>query len=249
MKRLLIVLAALVLSCSTAFADVTVTVTVSINAGQMAADGTMISFAKGTKFRADTSMAGQNITLLSDAAAKQQWMINHATKQIEPFSAQQGMAGIPVTFGETKSSVKASGQTREIMGLKCEGFTVEVTVPMTLGGETIILRMTGPAWVAKEGAGVTEFKAAQKAFTDIGMATSLMGQGPQGKAMADLTKALGDTGVVMEQEIQMTMEGTGQMAQMMGQMGTMTTTMKVTAISTDAIPDSKFALPEGYTKK
>ena len=47
----------------------------------------------------------------------------------------------------------------------------------------------------------------------------------------------------------MTMEGTGQMAQMMSQMGSMTFTTRVTAITTDPIPDSKFALPEGYTKK
>jgi len=32
-------------------------------------------------------------------------------------------------------------------------------------------------------------------------------------------------------------------------MGGMALTTKVTAISTDPIPDSKFALPEGYTKK
>ena len=36
---------------------------------------------------------------------------------------------------------------------------------------------------------------------------------------------------------------------MMSQMGGMTITTKVTAISIDPIPDSKFALPEGYTKK
>jgi hypothetical protein len=47
----------------------------------------------------------------------------------------------------------------------------------------------------------------------------------------------------------MTLEGTGQMAQMMSQMGGMTFTTKVTAITTDPIPDSKFALPEGYSKK
>jgi hypothetical protein len=76
-----------------------------------------------------------------------------------------------------------------------------------------------------------------------------MGQGPQGKAMSEIWKALGDAGVVMEQDFRMTMEGTGQMAQMLGQMGQMVMATKVTAVSTDAIPDAKFALPEGYAKK
>jgi hypothetical protein len=250
MKRLLFVLVAIALSCSAAFADVTVTMTVSVRAGAATtADGTMISSAKGTKFRADTSMAGQNITLLSDAATKQQWMVNHGTKQIEPLDPQQALAGLPVTFGEPKASVTPNGQTKEIMGRVCQGYAVDVTMPMTFSGETIGLKMTGTAWVAKDGVGVAEYKAAQKVFNDIGMSTSMLGQGPTGKAMADLNKFLGDTGVVMEQVIQLTMEGAGQMAQMMAQAGSMTMTTKVTAISTDAIPDAKFALPEGYTKK
>jgi hypothetical protein len=126
---------------------------------------------------------------------------------------------------------------------------VEITIPMTMAGETLVLKMSGPAWIAKDGTGVTEFRDAQKAFTDLGMSTSALAQGPQAKGMAELAKALGEAGVVMEQENQMTMEGTGQMAQMMGQMGGMSMTTKVTSISTDPIPDSKFALPEGYTKK
>ena len=67
--------------------------------------------------------------------------------------------------------------------------------------------------------------------------------------MAEVAKALADAGIAMEQEINVTMEGTGQMAQMMGQMGNMTMKMTVTAISTDPIPDEKFVVPAGYTKK
>jgi hypothetical protein len=48
----------------------------------------------------------------------------------------------------------------------------------------------------------------------------------------------------------MTIEGgTDQIGQMLSQLGSISLTVKVTAISTDPIPDSKFALPEGYTKK
>jgi hypothetical protein len=249
MKRVLFVLAVLVLSASAAFADVTVTMTVTVTTGQMAVNGTMSSLAKGTKFRADTNMAGQSLTLLSDAATKQQWMINHQTKQVEPFNPAQALAGMPLTVGEAKVSVAPNGQTREILGRACQGYTIEMTMPMTLGGEAITMKTTGSAWVAKDGAAVAEFTAAQKAFTSLGMSTSPMGQGPQGKAMTEISKALGDTGIVMEQDFRMTMEGTGQMAQIMGQVGQMVMATKVTAISTDPITDAKFALPEGYTKK
>jgi hypothetical protein len=249
MKRVLFVLSALALSAAAASADVTVTMSVSVNAAQMSISGTTTSSAKGTKLRVDTEMSGQRLTILSDSATKQQWKIDHATKQIEPFDAQAAMASLPVSFGEARTVVTPNGQTREILGRQCQGYAVEVTLPMTMAGEAIVMKISGPAWITKDGAAVAEFRAAQKAFSDIGLTTSMLAQGPQGKAMAELTKALSEAGVVMEQGNQVTMEGTGPVAGMMAQMGGMTMTTKVTAITTDPIPDSTFALPEGYTKK
>jgi hypothetical protein len=249
MKRSLFVLVALVLFAATASADVTITMSISVNAAQTANSGTTTSSAKGTKFRVDIEMSGQNLTILSDSATKQQWRIDHATKRIEPLDPGAAMAALPVTFGDAKAVVTPNGQTKEILGRVCQGYTVDVTMPMTLAGETLVLRLSGPAWIAKDGAGVAEYKAAQKALSDLGLSTSVFAQGPQVKGMAEMGKALIEAGVVMEQEIQMTTEGTGQMATMMAQMGGMTMTTKVTAITIDPIPDSKFALPEGYTKK
>ena len=249
MKRLLFVVVALVLSAAAASADVTVTMTVSGAAGQIAISGTSTTLAKGTKLRVDTEMSGQNTTILSDSATKQQWKIDHATKQIEPLDVNAMAAALPVSFGDVKAVVTPNGQTKVILGRQCQGYMVEVTMPMTMAGETIVMKMSGPAWIAKDGAGVEELRAAQKTFSDIGLSTSPLAQGPQGKGLAEATKVLSAAGVVMEQENQMTMEGTGQMAQMMSQMGAMTITTKVTAITTDPIPDAKFVLPEGYSKK
>jgi hypothetical protein len=249
MKRSLFVLAALVLPAVAASADVTVTMSMSGAAGQNAISGTTTTLAKGTKLRADTEVSGQSFTILSDSATKQQWKIDHAAKQIEPFDANATMAALPLSFGDVKAAVTPNGQTKEILGRQCQGYTVEITIPMTMAGETIVMKMSGPAWIAKDGPGVAELRAAQKAFSDVGLSTSLLAQGPQGKGMVEATKVLSAAGVVMEQENRMTMEGTGPMAQMVSQMGSMTLTTRVTAITTDPIPDSKFALPEGYAKK
>jgi hypothetical protein len=248
MKRLGFVLAALVLIAAPAFADVTVTMSVSIS-GPMAADGTMVGKFKGTKARSDVKIMGQDGSIFIDATSKQQWMVNHITRQIEPLNPSQALAGLPMSFGEAKVSVAPNGQTKEILGRTCRGFTVEVTMPMTIGGETLTMKLVGPTWLAKDGPGIAEFRAIQKVFADDGLSISPLGQGPQAKAMAEMNKALADAGVALEQEIHVTMEGTGQLAQMMGQMGNMTMTMKVTSMSTDPIPDAEFALPDGYTKK
>jgi len=248
MKRLLFVPVALALLAATAFADVTVTSSITVQ-GVQSASGTSTTYAKGAKLRADTSVAGQSISVLSDAAAKQQWMINHATKTIEPFNPGQATAALPITFGEPKVSVTANGQTKEILGRACQGFTVDISIPLTIGGESVTMKMSGPSWVAKDGVGVAEYREAQKLLSQSGISTSPLAQGPQGKAMVEAMKALADAGMVLEQELKVTVEGTGQLAQVLGQQSAATVITKVTAISTDAIPDSTFALPDGYTRK
>jgi hypothetical protein len=248
MKRLLFALAA-VLIASSAFADVTVTSTISIVAAQMTADGTVVNSLKGTKYRSDVKIMTQDATVLIDTAAKQQWLINHATKEIQPFDPTQPVAGMPVTLGEPKAAVTANGQTKEILGHACKGYTVVVTMPMTIGSETLTVRFGGPVWLAAAGPAIAELKAAQKAMAAAGLSASIMGQGPQAKAMNEVTRALAGDGVPMEQELKMTIDGSGPMAQAVGQMGTMSVTTKVTAISSDQIADEKFVLPDGYTKK
>lgn len=248
MKRFLLALAA-VLIASSAFADVTVTSTISVVAGPMNADGTMVSAMKGTKYRSDIKVMTQDASILIDAAAKQQWVINHATKEIQPFDPSQAAAGMPMTFGEGKTSLTPNGQTKDVLGHACKGYTLEAAMPLTIGGETLTLKLGGPVWIANDGPTIAEYKAAQKAIVAAGLSTSIIGQGPQAKAMVEANKALAEAGLPMEQELRMTMEGSGPMAQAMGQMGTMTLTTKVTALSGDPVPDAKFAFPEGYTKK
>lgn len=248
MKHVLFVVLGLVLLAPTASADVTVTTAISV-ASTMSADGTMTMYVKGTKVRSDTNVAGQSLSILIDAAAKQQWMINHGAKTIEPFNPGQVMTSLPITFGEAKVSVAKNGQTKEILGRACQGFTLDITLPVTFGTETITMKMSGTAWVTGEGPGVAEYKASTKLFADAGFATSPFAQGPQAKAMAEATRALTEAGIVLEQELKTTMTGTGPMAQAMGQSAGMTMTTKVTGITTTPIPDSQFVLPEGYTKK
>jgi hypothetical protein len=249
MKRLWLALVVLVMAAAPAHADVTMTMSISLNAGPIAASGQNTTFQKGTKVRIDSKIMKQDQSILIDLDTKQAMMLDNVAKQVRPFDPKQAMAGLPVTFGEASASVKPTGQTKEIMGRVCQGFAFEVAIPMTMNGETLTVKASGPAWLAKDDSVMAQYQAAQKALTDAGLSLSPLGQGPQAKGMAEVAKALAGAGIVMEQEIHMTMEGTGQMAQMMGQMGNIAMTMTVTAISTDPIPDEKFQVPAGYTKK
>lgn len=250
MKRLVLVLATVfALPVATVFADVTVTMTISMNAGPMVVNTTSVTWVKGMKMRLDSKVMEQDTSVFLDVTAKQMLMANHATKVITNADVQSAMANLPITFGEITMSFEPSGQSKEILGRTCSGYKLSMSIPMTMGEETITTKGTGVVWLATDGPGVEEFKAVNKAAAAAGLSTGGLNMGPQSKGMLELQKAMAERGAMFEQEIQMTMEGTGQMAQAMGQMGGMSMSMKVTAITTDPIPDDKFVLPAGYTKQ
>jgi len=241
------VLAFLVLVAVPAFADVTVKMTVSTTGGTAAMEMSMVTYVKGMKMRSDVKVMDQDMSVFVDVAAKQQVLINNTTKQVMDFNAL--MANLPMTFGDITVSVKPSGQTKEVLGYTCAGFTIEVTMPMTVMNETVTMTMSGLAWIAKEGPGVAEYQAFTKASVAGGLLTNPFAQGPQAKGVAQMQAAFAENGIPLEQDLQITVTGAGEMAQAMSQMGNMRTTTKVIAISVDPIPDDLVAMPAAAVKK
>jgi hypothetical protein len=232
-----------------ASADLGMTTTMSMNAGGMALNATMETRIKALKMRTDIKMMQRDMSIFFDAAASQVWTADHATKELSSIDPAALAGNFPVAFGDAAVSMKANGQTKEILGRVCQGYAVEMTMPMTVAQEALTMRMTGTIWIADKGPGVDEYKALTKAAAASGFSTSVMAQGPQAKGMLELQKAMADAGIPLAQEFQMTMEGTGQAAAAMAQFGNMTMITTVTALSTDPIPDEVLALPAGYTKK
>jgi hypothetical protein len=251
MRRCALALFVLVsLAAPAAFADVTVTMTVSMNAGQVSMESTAVTAIRKLKARTDTTVMNQSTSIFVDVEAKQQLMVNHQAREIAPFDLKAMMAAAPVALGEAAVSFKPTGQTKTVLGRSCAGYALEATVPITIGGESMTMTVSGTAWVAADGLGVEEFKVYSRAAAAAGLLSSpVAASAPQAGAFADMQKAAAEAGIPCEQEFRMSVSGSGEIARMMGQMGAMTMSMKVTAISTDPIPDSTFALPEGYTRK
>ena len=253
MKRLCLALIVLAVAAAPAFADVTMTTMISSTVGPIVVSGQSTGFEKGTKLRVDNKFDAQVVkmdqSILLDLVTRQVLVVDHGAREVRAFDAGQALAGLPVTTGEVSVSVKPTGETKLIVGRVCRGFTIEMSLPMTVNGEAMTMKASGSMWMAKDDAVLAEYQAAQKTLADAGVSLMPFGQGPQAKGMAEVSKALAGAGIMMEQELHMTVEGAGQTAQMMGQMGGITMKLTVTAISTDPIPDSKFAIPEGYTKK
>jgi hypothetical protein len=251
MKRLCLVLAVTALLASPVSAQVTVTAAVTVKAASMTATGSSVVSIKGTKGRMDAKVETQELSVLTDTASREQLKIDRVAKTVEPFTLQGSGTNLPIVFGDSKVSLKPTGETKTVLGLACAGFAAELTVPVTVMGQSLTMKVAGPVWVAKDGPGIAEYRAFYKAAAAAGLAVVtgvVPGFGSQ--ALVELQKGLVDAGLVMEQEIQMTIEGgTDQIGLMLSQLGSISLTVNVTAISTDPIPDTKFALPEGYTKK
>jgi hypothetical protein len=108
--------------------------------------------------------------------------------------------------------------------------------------------MKGSTWVAKDAPGAAEYAAYQKAMSAADLATAAMGAtGVNLPGMDKMAKAMaGVQGVPVLTEVTMSIEGEGQMADMMRQMGAMKVTTKVLSVKTDAITDDIFQVPAGY---
>lgn len=242
-------LVALLAAALPAFADVTIRMNVSTTGGPVAMEMTTVTYVKGKMLRTDVKGMNQDMSVMVNLESGEQLLVNHVTREAMKFDPQATTAGLPMTFGEVTMSFEPSGAKKEILGRTCTGYQLSVTVPMTFGGETATMIMSGPVWVATEGPGVAEYREFYKAALASNIfVPSPFGQGPQSKGMFAMQKSMAEQGIVLDQEMVFAIEGAGQLAQAMGQMN-MKMTMKATGVSVDPIPETTFTVPADYARK
>lgn len=267
--RWLITLAVFAVCTAAVHADVTVVQTTTIEGGMAAMAGPMTpkttSRIKGMKSRNDVDAAVIQVATIADLDQKQVILLrpDQKTAQIlTPASVGAAVKTAPASAPSIDASITPTGKSQMIDGFKCDEYTFSTTINMTdmnPGGamppealdamKGLKMVMKGSMWVAKDIPGAAEYMAYQKAAgaSDLGSLIS-SASGMQMPGMDRMMKALGGlSGVAYLTEMTMTIEGTGQMAEMMQQMGPMKITTKVTSITTDPIGDDLFKIPEGYS--
>ena len=252
MKSILAVVVFLVLIVTAvpSRADVTITMNMSTKTAAMTTEElSSVIYLKGMKSRVDGKGMALDISILVDMAAKLQLMVNHVTKQVHSLDPKADKANTPTNAGVSSVSFEPLNQTKDVLGHTCTGYMMRVSLPMKVGEETFTITTSGPVWMTKDGRDVAEWMAFDKAVAAAGFTMSSFALGPESQATAETQKVMAEKGVPLEREMQMKIEGSGPMAQMMAQKTNMTMTMKVTAISTDPISDEMFVVPAGYTKK
>ncbi|MEK6630362.1 MAG: DUF4412 domain-containing protein [Acidobacteriota bacterium] len=253
MKRFLLGMAAVALVAVPLHADVTVKATQSGKMMMTSGNGQVITYIKGLKMRTEMQIGNDVIVSILDLDAQKSIMLNTKKREAEVYDIQKIAADLQKSVGtaEATMSFKANGQTKQIAGENCSGYDITISMPTQMEGMTIT--MGGPAWIAKGAAGGADFAAFFKAAASKGFFFSdpqqAKAQPAQAKGMAEMYRAIAETGgVLYAQELNMSFEG-GPMAGMMNKMGAMNIATTVTSVSTEALADDLFKVPADYKVK
>lgn len=265
-----------VLVCSAALrADVTIVQTTTVEGGMaaMAAQAgggnmspKMTSRVKGTKLRNDVETGPVAVITILDLETRQLTILRPDQKTATVVSASSAAnpaganpAATNLTMPKVDASVTPTGKSQMLDGFKCDEYTF--TTRMNMGEMTgrqvppeaaammqgVTMVMSGSMWVAKDVPGAAEYVAFQKKASGDMAAAAMGASGVNVPGMDKLMKAMSEVqGMTYLTEMTMNVEGTGQFADMMKQMGAMKITTRVSSINTEAISDDLFKVPEGY---
>ena len=279
MRRWFTTFAAVLFLSAALRADVTIVQTTTVEGGmaQMAAaSGANMSpkitmRVKGMKMRSEVEAGPVSVVTIVDVANKQTIILRADQKTATIVSSKPPATTTTTTDTTTttappvtppdlgSSSVKATGRSQVIDGVKCDEYVINATVDMSTMRNAQMppeaaammqgmkVKMAGSIWIAKDAPGAAEYMAFQKAAAAEQLsAASAMGINMPG--MENLGKAMSAiTGLPYLTEMETSIEGTGQMAEMMKQMGATKVITKVSSISADPLSDDLFKIPEGYT--
>ena len=277
MKRWLATTLAVLVCSAALRADVTIVQTTTVEGGMaaMAAQAgggnmspKMTTRLKGQRTRTDVETGPMNIATIMDLASKQVIILRHdqktATISTVPANTTPEVAAAAKDAAASMkldASVTPTGKSQVIDGLKCDEYTF--TTKMNMGEmsgrqvppeaaammQGVTMLMEGSMWVAKDVPGAAEYLAFQKSAASSEMAAAAMGaSGVNVPGMEKLVKAMSAVqGLTYLTEMTINIEGSGQLADMMKQMGAMKVTTRVNSVKTDAISDDVFKVPEGYT--
>jgi hypothetical protein len=275
MRRWLTTFAAVLFLSAALRADVTIVQTTTVEGGmaQMAAaSGASMTprvtmRVKGMKMRSEVESGPVSMVTIVDVANKQVIILRADQKTATIVSTKPPATTTTTTTTTTTppappaldASVKPTGRSQVIDGVKCDEYVINATADMSTMRNAQMppeaaammqgmkVKLNGSVWVAKDAPGAAEYMAFQKAAAAEQLAgASAVGINMPG--MENFAKAMGTmTGLPYLTEMETSIEGTGQMAEMMKQMGTTKVTTKVTSISAEPLSDDLFKIPEGYT--
>jgi hypothetical protein len=292
MKRISMVIASLLIVPMIANADLTIKEKTYTKAfmGMWTSEGTEITYLKGDKMRteSDVERKGMPVAQGMEEAAPGVTIIRldkgivwHVNMDDETYMetalggevTEEGEKPTDFQFKVKGMKIDKTGETKEIIGHKCEGVAAEVTFETTAGEETITQPVNLLFWMTKKTKGLEEMRKFWEQMIEMSQGQE---QGlPMGDAMKELWEKMEELkGVPLGMEMTISRGGIeeGEMEGMKEAMAAMKQFMKgeeteeaaeeeegademamkmvreITSMSESDLDDSLFEIPEGFKK-
>jgi hypothetical protein len=270
MMRWLATIVIFAISSASLRADVTVVQKTTVVGGIAAMAGgnaspTLTNRLKGMKLRTDVQVPATTVSTITDLVAKEVIVLRAEQKIAQVTTAPAPTSTTTTTDGpapRVEGSLTATGKSQVIDGVKCEEYAFSSSLAMAelTGGQLppqaaqmfkdMTVVMKGSMWVARDVPGAAEYVAFQKAMARSDLVSpSMKIAGINVPGMDRMMKAMaGLDGISYLTVMDISMEGgSGQMSDLVRQMAAVRITTRVTSITTDALSDDLFKVPEGYT--
>ncbi len=243
---------------SPTFADVTLKQT--SNGKGLGFSGQMngSTYLKGNKMRSDVVDGDKTMTTIFDLDAQKMFVFDSKKKEADVWdmAAFAGELSKTVDTSNMKASLTPNGQTKQIAGQNATGYTLEISMPATIGGSaelSMIVNLSGPVWIVKDAPGSADYIRFYKAAAEKGWVLSdpraaKASPGPA-RAMTEMYRQLADAGGIAyetDTQIKMSASGNNPLGGLLGRMGNVSMATTITGVETAPLADDLFAPPAGY---
>jgi hypothetical protein len=243
---------------SPAFADLTIKQSSNGKGLGLSGQATGVAYIKGHKMRSDVVDGDKTQSVVFDLDAQKMYVFDSKKKEADVWDMAAFTAELAKTVdtSKAKASLTPNGQTKQIAGQEASGYTVDISMPATLGGNAemaMTVNMSGPVWIVKNAPGTSDYVGFYKAAAEKGWIftdpRAAKGSPGPAKAMTELYKQIVDIGgIAYETDTQIKMSGSGNnpLGGLLARMGNVSISTAVSSTETTALADDLFAPPAGY---
>jgi hypothetical protein len=232
-------------------ADMTITEHTSGQAGGRKGEGQRITSIKGSKIRIEAKGGNETSVTIYELEAGKKTTLKTKEKEAEvlDFTVQSANAERKVPAQSIQSTIKPTGQHKEILGKNCDEYEFNIRVPVFKDLD-VTLVMTGTAYVVKEIPESKDYAEFADQAQKRGLILGLVSDNPAfialARAQTEVFRLVGQLrGLALTTESNIKFEG-GVGAGILNKTGSGQRTSDVTALNTDPIPDELFAIPPGW---
>jgi hypothetical protein len=250
----------LVVSATSALADVTVTVQTAGKATIINVGGEGVTQIKGNRQRADQTMNGKTFTTIIDVDGRRFIDLDDKKKSavVTPLDSLSE-ALQKVGAGNLQATLTKTKETKQVAGYPCTVHDLSISMPFSPTGPgsglDMNLVLSGTGCLSTAVPGLADYQNFYKTAADSGFifgdprAARTPTGAAQAKAYAALIRKMTEAGMPLESHIAITAKGDGPLAAMMGKLAASDIQTTVTKVVAGDLPAESFDVPAGYKVK